>query len=86
MEEMRGENRHTQVVRPKGSLYIEEDKRTPVFPLFVVLTIHQTFAFLIVLFSVHRVSVSHFFILYWIYFLVTLLVHIDKSLWFSNRQ
>jgi len=76
---MRGENRHTQLVRPKGSLHFEEDKRTSVFPLFVVLTIHQTFAFLFALSSVHRVSVSCFFILYWICFLATLLVRIDKK-------
>jgi len=83
---MREENQHTQVVRPKGILYFEEDKGTPVFPLFIVLAIHQTFPFLLVLSSVPRVSVSGFFIVYWIYFLVTLLVRIDKSLWFSNRQ
>jgi len=33
---MRGKNRHAQVVCPKGSLQFEEDKRIPVFPLFVV--------------------------------------------------
>ena len=82
MEEIRGENRHTHLIHPKGSLNFEEDKGTPFFPLFVVLAIHQTFAFLFVLSSVHRVSVSRFFILYWIYCLVTLLVRIDKSLWF----
>jgi len=48
--------------------------------------IHQTFAFLFALSSVHRVSVSHFFILYQICFLVTLRVRIDKGPWFSHRQ
>jgi len=34
-------------------LVLEEGKRTPVFPLFVVLIIHQTFAFLFTVSSVH---------------------------------
>jgi len=75
-----------QVIRLKGSLHIEDDKTIPVLPLFAVLTIHQTFTFLFALSSIHRVSVSCMFILYWIYFLVTLLVRIDKSLWFSYCQ
>jgi len=79
---MQGENRHTQIVRLKVNLYFEEDKRAPVFPLFVVVTIHHTLGFLFVLSSVYRVSVSCFFILYWICFLVILLVRIEKSLLF----
>ena len=79
-------NRHTQVVHPKRSIYLEEDQTTPVFPLFIILAIHLTFTFLSILSFVHRVSVSRFFILYWITCLVTLLVPINKSLWFFHHQ
>jgi len=69
----------------EGRLGFEEDKRTPVFPLFVVLIIHHTSAFLFSL-SFVRQSVFHFFVLYGICFLVILPVRIDKGHWFSNGQ
>ena len=63
-----------------GSSYVRmEDKRTPVFPLFIVSIINQTFAFLFALSSAHSVSVTRFFILHLICFFVILPVKVFGS-------
>ena len=68
----------------KGSLWFEKDNWTPVFPLLIVFDHPPDFRLLSSLSSVHRVSVTCFLILYWIWFLVFLPVRIEKRLWFSR--
>jgi len=57
---MCGGNRHGRVTPPKGHLYFEEDKWSPVFPCFVDFTICQTSAFLFAPSCVYIASVSCF--------------------------
>jgi len=82
MEEMRCKIWHAQVVCQKGNLWVEEDKRIPVFPFVRYFFFDYPSD---IRFSPHFISctqiVSHSFLIYYLSDLPLLLaipVHIDK--------